>query len=806
MNSSLDAYRRKRDFKRTSEPTGGQRAADGNRFVVHKHAATADHYDLRLQLGDVLKCWAVPKGPSLDPEDKRLAVETEDHPVEYADFEGVIPQGQYGAGPMIIWDEGSWAPMGDARESLEKGQFKFRLVGSKLQGGWMLTRLKPRKGERQPNWLLFKERDAAARQSGDILEERPESARSGRAIEDLTPAPTPVPGGVLRPGALKDSVRSPLPRSVEPQLASATDAPPAGDDWLHEIKFDGYRTVARLEGGDVRLQTRGGLDWTRRYGDLGAEVARISCKSAILDGEIVVLDGRGVSRFELLQDALRNAASGAIVYFVFDLLHLNGWDLRGVPLVKRKELLWRLIGPLVDGRSAIQYSDSVRGNGEAFFERAAELDLEGVVSKRANGPYRSGRGGDWLKAKAFKIGAFPIVGYTTSRAAGGLAALAVGEWVDGALVYRGKVGTGFDQAVARQLLDRLESLEAVPPPDGAPKAVNGVPPVLTAQVHYANRTSGGALRHPVFRGLRELQLSSTRTGRRKRIIGDADLANIWVTNPQRRLFGRSGPTKLDIATYYAAVGDFMLPNVLERPVSLLRCPSGKVEDCFYQRHPFTGMPEGIGRFTARSEEGSPDYVFIADAGGYLALAQFGVVELHAWGCLHTDLERPDRIVLDLDPGDDVPWREVVDAAVHLRTELEKRNLVPFVKTSGGKGIHVVVPIRPALAWSSVHERCAGLAESIAQAAPETFITRMAKRLRKGRIFIDIHRNARSATAVAAYSLRARPHLPVSTPLTWQDLESVDAPQDLNYSTVPGLLETSGDPWADMQRFSRPMPG
>ena len=448
-----------------------------------------------------------------------------------------------------------------------------------------------------------------------------------------------------------------------------------------------------LEKGAAKLQTRGGLDWTHRYGDLGEAVAKIPCKSAILDGEIVVLDGKGVSRFALLQDAIRDGAKGAFVYFVFDLLYLNGWDLSRVPLVKRKDLLWRLIGPLVDGQSAIQYSDGVRGNGTAFFERASELDVEGVVSKRADSVYRSGRSHDWTKAKALKIGAFPIVGYTTSKAAGGLAALAVGEWVDGELVYRGKVGTGFDRAVAQQLLDRLESLDEVTPPDGAPKAVTGVQPVLTAQVHYANMTPGGALRHTVFKGLRELQLKSEYSGERKRIITDADLANIWVTNPTRRLFSKSGPTKLEIATYYAAVGDFMLPHLLERPVSLFRCPSGKAGDCFYQRHPFTGMPEGITRFTTKSEDGSAHYIFIANAKGYLSLAQFGVVELHIWGCHRKTLEKPDLVVFDLDPDEDLPWREVVDAAVHVRGELEKRQLAAFVKTSGGKGIHVGRPDR-----------------------------------------------------------------------------------------------------------------
>jgi bifunctional non-homologous end joining protein LigD len=805
MPKALSEYRRKRDFSRTTEPKGTAAAAQENRFVVHKHSATADHYDLRLQVGDVLKCWAVPKGPSVNPADKRLAVETEDHPADYADFEGVIPEGQYGAGPMIIWDEGSWAPMGDISESLRKGEFKFRLVGKKLQGGWMLARLKPRPSERQNNWLLIKEQDFAADPDRDILAELPQSVRTGRRIEEMAVDPSPLASGPLRPGSLKGAVRAPFPERLEPQLAVPENRPPDGDGWLHEIKFDGYRTLAHIENGKAVLRTRSGLDWTRKYGDLADAFVKLPCKSAVIDGEIVVLDEKGASSFERLQEAIKTGSATAFVFFAFDLLYLNGWDLRKVPLSQRKAHLARLLAGNVGRNTALQFSDHVAGKGMSFFERVSDMNLEGVVSKRENAPYRSGRDASWIKAKAQKAGTYQIAGYTTSKAAGGLAALALGEWVDDELRYRGKVGTGFDRATADSLLKRLQAMDAAPAPEGAPKEVIGVKPVLSANIYYTGLTPGGALRHPVFKGLRELHLTQAEEGDRKRLITDADLAGVWVTNPNRRLFGKAGPTKLEIATYYASVGDFMLPHILGRPVSLVRCPTGKAEDCFFQRHPFAGMPDTIATFRTKSEDGSAQYIALEDAKSYLALPQFGVVEIHAWGSHRKHLEKPDWIIFDLDPGEGVQWREIVEAALHVRGELTRRGLEPFAKTTGGKGIHVVVPIKPKSTWKTVHSATERVANEILATAPDVFVTNMAKRLRKGRIFIDYHRNARSATAAAPYTLRARPNLPVSTPVGWSDLELVDGPEDFNYISVPKLLGRSGDPWAKLQESARSFP-
>ncbi|MDB5527466.1 MAG: ligD [Devosia sp.] len=806
----LQTYRAKRDFSKTTEPSGGSEGGS-SRFVVHKHSATADHYDLRLELDGVLKSWAVPKGPSLNPADKRFAVATEDHPIEYIDFEGVIPEGEYGGGPMIVWDTGEWAPMGDAVKDIAKGSFKFRLAGQKLKGGWMLTRLKPKPEDNgKVGWLLFKEHDTAMDIAIDVLVARPESVKSGRRIEDLVAVP-PQRQKITKPapGKAGGAVKAPMPATIELQLASAADKPPRHDNrtpWLHEIKFDGYRTMAFIERGVVRLITRGGLDWTRRYGDLPKAFAALDCREAVVDGEIVVLDEHGISRFGKLQDALSEGAGNKLVFYAFDLLHLDGWDLQQVPLLKRKALLAQLLGGHVTARSALQYSDHVEGDGEGIYGLASNRGLEGIVSKRADGLHVGGRSSSWLKVKALKTGDYVIAGYSESAANGGIGALAMAEWVGDDLIYRGKVGTGFDATNMAHLVDRLERLRITDKLDGAPKEILAVRPTLKARIQYATITTDGMLRHAVFKGLREAELSTPVTTQRKRIVSDADLAGIWVTNPTRRLFGKSGPTKLDIAIYYAAVGDYMLPHLFNRPVSLFRCPSGKPHDCFFQRHPFTGMPATLKSFETKNSEGElKSFLTVEDAKGYLALAQFGIVEFHAWGTHERHLDKPDRIIFDLDPGEGVAWREVVNAAVHLRAGLEAMGLVPFVKTSGGKGLHIVVPINPKLNWKQAHQASSGIASKLAATGPDTFVTIMGAENRKRRIFIDYFRNARSATAVAAYSLRARPHLPASTPVDWRDLESIDSPEDLNYSTLPGLLTTTGDPWADINESARDLP-
>lgn len=809
----LSSYRAKRDFSRTSEPEGLSDDGEGNRFVIHKHSATADHYDLRLELDGVLKSWAVPKGPSLNPADKRYAVQTEDHPIEYIDFEGVIPEGEYGGGPMIVWDTGTWAPMNEPHEGIAKGDLKIRLWGEKLKGGWMLVRMKPKKGEPDTNWLFFKEKDTGVDTTTDILKARPESIKSGLTTEQLLEADrskrkpaakarVSAPGK-LDPSKLKGAVKAPIPKSMKPQLATQIDDPPRDDGgWLHEIKLDGYRTIAMIEQGKVRLLTRTGIDWTDKYGVLADAFRALPVKQAILDGEIVVVNEEGITHFADLQQALSDGASDRLTFFAFDLMYLDGYDLTKARLDARKTLLQSLLAPHISASSAIQFSDSIAGDGQVLYDHATELGLEGIVSKRADAPYIETRSKTWVKVKALQSDEFPIVGYTLSPAAGGIGAIALGAWVNGELEYRGKCGTGFSGSELLTILDKLEPLrDGATKLDGMPRDVIPVRPVIAAKVHYANLTADNSVRHAVFKGLREPEIrKSDAPVKRKRLISDADLAGIWVTNPTRRLFGKSGPTKLDVAVYYAAIGDFMLPHIFGRPVSLVRSPSGRLDDIFFQRHPFTGMPPTIGSFeTMSSEEGEPKkYISIEDAKGFLALAQFGVIEFHAWGCHWKDsLEKPDRVIFDLDPGEGIKFKQIVDAAFFVREFLEGLGLTPYVKTSGGKGLHVVVPIKPKLDWKNAHAGTGEIAARIAKAAPETFVVNMAKDKRTRRIFIDFHRNYRGATAVAPFSLRAKANLPASTPLSWDDLRSVSAPEDLNYSTVPAIMAANGDPWAEM---------
>ena len=828
VSSGLERYRAKRDFTKTREPPGGTVTPESSVFVVQKHAARRLHYDLRLQFGDALKSWAVPQGPSLDPEVRRLAVHTEDHPLEYADFEEQIPKGQYGAGGMIVWDRGTWTPMGDPEEDYRKGAIKFRLAGEKLGGGWTLVRLKPKEGERGDNWLLIKERDPFARPGSGtaILDERPESVLSGRRVEELAeseapskPARAPKPRPV-KAAALKGARKAPLPRSFRPQLASPAARAPDGEEWLHEIKFDGYRTIARIDGGEVRLCTRTGLDWTDRYGALVQGFRGLPCQQALIDGEIVVQDERGIASFAALQDALSEGRTHELIFFAFDLMYLDGYDLTEVPLLERKRALEALLDAVVGPTTPLQISEHVVGQGRAFFEQASQLGLEGVISKRAEAPYQQTRTRTWLKIKCRQSEEFAVVGYSPSEAAGGIGALLLADSEDGGLRYVGRVGTGFSMAQMKSLRARLEALRtkkapvALPPEERRRKDIVWVRPSLLVEVEYGNRTADGILRHAVYRGLRIDEAEDDSAARapeprakteRKRYVTDADLAQILVTNPDRAMFGQGGPTKLQLVLYYARVGDWMLPELINRPVSLVRCPMGKVEDCFFQRHAHPGMPEAIKRIALR-EEGSKkraDYLYVEDARGLLALAQFGAIEFHSWGCRVDQPERPDRIVFDLDPDEGLPWREVVKAARHVADALRELGLVPFLKTTGGKGLHVVVPLARRQSWPEVRRFCEAFARQQAEQAPKRFTANMAKRERRGRIFLDYLRNARSATAVAAYSLRARPRVPASVPLAWSELDLLENPRDLDYATVPARLsEDFVDPWADIDRAAR----
>jgi DNA ligase D len=659
---------------------------------------------------------------------------------------------------------------------------------------------------------------------GRALEHLADCPECRRRVEELAedeapPAAAPAArrGAMPKVSSLKGARRAELSREVRPLLATPAAHVPDGDAWLHEIKFDGYRTLARIAPGEIRLITRSGLDWTERYGVLAKTFEAVPCEQALIDGEIVVQDAQGLSSFSALQDALSEGKTGELIFFAFDLIYLDGYELTEVPLIERKRVLEALLAPVVGPTSALQLSGHVLGNGRAFLEHAADLRLEGVISKRADSAYRSGRSKSWLKIKARPNDDFRIVGYSEAKAEGTFRGLLLAEEAPEGLRYVGRCGTGFSQSQAAALHARLGALRQDEPtvrlpPEERRKDIVWVRPVLTAQVEYATRTGDGILRHAAYRGLRQDKIPESEAkpvpepAPRQRWVSDEDLASVWVTNPDRRMFGADGPTKLELALYYAQVGDWLLPELSLRPVSLVRCPTGKTADCFFQRHALSGMPEAIRRIPLR-EEGSKeraDYIYLEDARGLLALAQFGAVELHPWGCRVDKPERPDRMIFDLDPDEGLPWRQVVEAAFVVREALQALGFVPFVKTTGGKGLHVVVALARRQGWPEVRRFAEVFAVHMARRLPKLFTANMAKANRRGRIFLDYLRNGRSATAVAAYSLRARPGVPASTPLTWDELVKIDHPADLNYATVPVRLTEVEDPWAELAQSARPL--
>ena len=819
--ATLAPYRRKRDFARTPEPEPGAAVAGGDRFVVQKHGARALHYDLRLEIGGVLKSWAVTRGPSLDPKVRRLAVHVEDHPLDYANFEGNIPKGQYGGGAVMVWDHGAWVPMADIEASYRAGQIKFRLDGQKLKGGWTLVRLKGGDNLDGKNWLLIKERDihARAEAKGIVTEDQPLSVLSARSLEEIAaegsgndPAPQAKRGRRARPprtakivaATIVGAREAPQPSRPRPQLATLAATPPSGGEWVHEIKYDGYRTLARIAHGDVRLFTRNGHDWTERYAPIAQALGELTCSSALIDGEVCVQAASGATSFAALQDALAQGFDHELVFFCFDLVYLDGHDLSRSPLIARKKALAALLDPILDEASAVHFSEHIAGRGAAFLDRAQALGLEGIVSKKAESEYSPGRSKSWLKAKCAARRDFVIVGYAESAAAGGLSALLLAEPFGQGLRYVGRVGTGFSAGEAKRLRDELGPLAREAPVFtlqgmADTRRATWVEPRRVADVEYATRTGEGRLRAARYKGLRPAVAYPTETapGGLPRHVSDADLAAIWITNPDRRMFAADGPTKLDVALYYAKVAAWMVPEVVERPLTLVRCPSGRLDDVFYQRHATAGMPDHVRRIALHDEgaEGREDFIFIADAKGLFTLAQFGVVEFHPWGCRVDKPERPDRIIIDLDPEEGLDWRVVVGAAHEIREELDQLGLPAFVRTTGGKGLHVVVPLQRRHGWATVKASAHGFVLGLAARHPGRYTASPAKAARRGRIYADYLRNGRGATAVGSYSLRARAGAPVATPLSWTELDDLDDPRALDWRTVPDRLGgLAADPW------------
>jgi bifunctional non-homologous end joining protein LigD len=790
MPRDLRDYHARRDFRETPEPAGKGRTGQQRRFVVQKHAARRLHYDLRLEWDGVLLSWAVTRGPSTDPGARRLAVRTEDHPLDYADFEGTIPAGHYGAGTMLVWDSGSWAPVENVDQGLAQGKLKFVVSGQRMQGGWTLVRMKPRLGEKRENWLLIKERDAHAGGAPDALVEAHDtSVASGRTLEDIA-AGRPGRKTPGRAAAKKNAPRPTrgkaprLPSFRAPQLAMLASHAPRGDDWLHEIKFDGYRCIASVAAGKVRLYSRSGLDWSTQFGALVPDFTRLDCRSALIDGEVIA-PGASDGAFAELQARLKHG--GTLLFMAFDLLALNGRELANEPLVARKEKLEELIASSKLG--SIRYSTHLRGHGEEIMARVCAAGQEGIVAKLASAKYRSGRHSSWRKIKCITRQEFVIGGWSPSGSRGRpFSSLLMGTVEDDGLRYRGRVGSGFGAREFETLVPRLAELASSTCPFATVPAsmryAHWLKPELVAEVKYAELTADGHIRHGVYQGLREdkpaqeIRLERApkagaggATGGRK--VKQAMVAGVRISSGERRVYESPPVTKLKVAQYYAELAERMLPFAGNRPLSLVRCPDGTEGECFFQKHRGEGMPEAIGSVRVReSKGGTKDYICLSDASGLVAAAQFGAIEFHIWGSRADLLERPDRLVFDLDPDEGLGFAAVRKAAMEMRTQLEELGLPSVPMLTGGKGVHVIVPLKRRADWGTVKLFARTFASVVAQHAPERYTATMAKSARKGRIFIDWLRNERGATAVAPYSLRARPGAKVAVPVSWQEFSSI----------------------------------
>ncbi len=789
--ASLDRYRRKRDFKTTAEPRGKRLKGKGFRYLVQKHDARRLHYDFRLELDGVLKSWAVTRGPSPDPKERRLAVHVEDHPIDYGGFEGTIPKGQYGGGTVMLWDTGTWEPLGDPHAMYRKGHLKFALDGNRLHGEWNLVRMhKP--DEKRDNWLLIKGDDAWARPGDDdaLLDENMVSIKTGRDMDAIAEGKRPA-----------RAAASPLPAFVPPQLATRVDAAPEGADWLHEIKLDGYRMQARLANSDAALLTRTGLNWTTKFHRIAAALAGLPVEGAVLDGEIVAFDADGSTSFAKLQQAVSEGEDRGLVYVAFDLLHLDGQDLRPQPLTERKALLRKLI----PCRSALlRYSDHHAGQGGRLLTQACDHKLEGIVSKRADAPYVSGRSASWVKSKCRERQEFAILGFTEpTEVARGVGSLLLGYWEEGKLRYAGRVGTGFNRHVGGDLRRKLDKLVAKMPalpaiPAAARRGATLVEPTLVAEVEFATWTADKLVRQASFIALRsdkparsiDREKPMPATKARKK-AAPASAGGIAITHPDRVLFPEQGITKQQLADYYLAMADRILPHVADRPLSALRCPEGIAGECFFQKHLMKGMPDAVTPLKVRGSEGVSDYLSVHDAAGLAALVQFGVIELHPWGCKPGAMELADRLVFDLDPDAGLAWKDVVATARQVRARLDAVGLKSFLKTTGGKGLHVVAPLNPGVDWGVTKAFAQAVAVSMAAEAPDRFIAKANKAARKGKIFVDYLPNQRGSTSVAPYAVRARPGAAVSMPIPWSALTDTLRPDQFG---LKDALAKRADPW------------
>ena len=795
--------------------------------MIHLHHARRRHFDLRLQVGGVLRSWAVPKGPSRDPSIKHLAVEVEDHPLSYGSFEGTIPEGHYGAGTVAIWDEGTWSTEGSAAQQIGDGHLRFELHGSRLRGRWSLVRTRMQAGK--PQWLLIKGDDEFV-VPDDVADDTPLSEwKAEHHVE--------APSRAKRSSHGANAPSLPTPDQFELELARLHERAPQGEDWLHEVKYDGYRMLAWRRGRELQLLSRNRLDWTEKLPVIADAILGLDCRSCVLDGELVVFDEHGRSRFDLLQKQFNLAQAQTVRYAVFDLLALNGDDLRDAPLLERKAALSRLLDANDPATSPLVVSGFLRGNGALAYQRACEAGLEGVISKSVDAPYRGGRGDSWRKLKCIDSDEFVIVGYTPGKGSrGALGSLLLAEPRGKTWRYVGRVGTGMDSAMLERLHDQLKVAKGKPELIDAPNAkqLRGakptwVQPGIVVEVEFRGRTGDDFLRQAAFKGLRpdkspadlrdsdrgkeatamasakSPSKSAARKGSpRKQTAGEPA---INLTHPDRVLIEKPRVTKRALAEFYASIAEHLLPGVVGRPLSLVRCPDGAGNECFFQKHPMTGMPDAIGVGDARSAEGKQqDYVYVNDIEGVIGLVQMNVIEIHPWGSTIADLEHPDRLVFDLDPDTGVEWSRVRDAARLVRERLQAVGLESFLRTTGGKGLHVVVPLNPRPDWDTAKAFTQALARMLEHESPKDFVSVATKNRRKGRIFVDYLRNARGSTAVASYCLRARPGAGVATPLRWEELSRLKSGAQYTFSNLARRLKTSKqDPWQGFDEIRQALP-
>ncbi len=913
--AALDEYARKRDFRSTPEPgadPGDAPPAGALRFVVQKHWASRLHYDFRLELEGTMKSWAVPKGPSLDPADKRMAVQVEDHPVAYNRFEGQIPARQYGAGRVIIWDKGWWVPLGDPAEAWRSGKMKFELHGHKLRGRWTLVRMHGRGNEKQPPWLLIKERDGLERPAVEysVVEEAPDSvgalpdlpppamhaatpwspaptrapkrspaapgARRARSAQEPATASTPAParGATKRSRESGAPTDTALPETLSPQLATLVDGPPPDlQEWTFELKFDGYRILARKDGDTVQLITRNGNDWTHRMPRLARAVAALPIKSGWIDGEIVVLDRHGIPEFQALQNAFESSRSvrarlhpgavaeedgdtGGLVFYVFDLPFFNGHDLRNLPLHERRKALRAIVAE--GGGDTVRFSEDFDAAPDQLIASACQLGFEGVIGKRSNARYVSGRSAEWIKLKCGQRQEFVIGGYTDPQGARkGIGSLLLGvHGDDGQLHYVGNVGSGFSERTLATLHAQLKALATRTSPfaEGTQvgRKAHWVAPRLLAEVAFAGWTQGRHVRQAVFRGLREDKpaeeivretpadadtlstaaeppataearakaKANAKTSTKARTTTDARPPeapaketmsprtsrtsvggrtagappHLRVTNPDRVIDAQSGLTKVDLVRYYALVAPLMMEHLQHRPVSIVRAPEGVGHELFFQRHQEFGTVEGIRELDPSLYPGHAALMEVASAEGLPGSAQMNAIEFHTWNARSDRIDRPDRMTFDLDPGEGVPWEKILEGTALMRVMLTELGLPSFLKTSGGKGLHVVVPIKRLHGWDTVKGFSQAVVQHMSRTIPQLFVAKSGPRNRVGKIFVDYLRNGFGATTVSAWSARARPGLGISVPLAWKELETLESSTQWTVATVEDRLRTGNAPW------------